>query len=461
MSSVQDLKNRETPAWFDEAKLGLFVTWNPAAIPAYAPLTSLAELQRDDPGDVKTLRRLPYAEMYQNTMGIPGSPTARHHAERYGDMPYDGFVDQFRDEMIPRWSPEPLAELAAQMGARYVVMFTMTEDGFLMWPSGVPNPRKGARWQSTRDVIGELGDAIRGRGLRYGLAYSGGMDWTFARLPLRDDAQMTAATPVGEEYLAYADAHWEELIDRYLPDVLWNDYSYPQGADVAGLLSRYFERVPEGVTNNRWDPDSYKDDLRPSSVYSDFVTPEYSIEDAPGLKWEACRGLGTSFGYNREESEATYMSSTELIHLFVDVVSRGGNLLINVGPTATGAIPWAQAQRLLALGWWLRVNGEAIYGTRPWVRHAGISGEGYGVRYTTGEDAVHAIVLGTPRGPAVEIDVRLADGAAASLAGVGGELPWAATPAGTRIELPEPLDRRSALSLRLSPANAVTPFDER
>ena len=82
--------------------------------------------------------------------------------------------------------------------------------------------------------------------------------------------------------------------------------------------------------------------------------------------------------------------------MFIDVVAHGGNLLLNVGPTAEGVIPWVQAQRLLALGWWLRTNGDAIYGTRPWTRTDGTTGEGHDVRYTTRDGAVYAIVCGTP-----------------------------------------------------------------
>jgi alpha-L-fucosidase len=466
MKKVSDTSNshvfaRETPAWFDEAKLGIFVIWNPAAIPAFAPVPGFPAEHPDDPGEVKHSRRLPYAEMYQHPLNVPESPTARFHAEHYGDLPYDGFVEQFRDEMLPRWSPEPMADLVAQAGARYVVIYAMCEDGFLMWPSDVPNPHKGPGWQSKRDVIGEFGEAIKRRGVRYGIAYSGGMEWTFAGLPMIDaNGEEASAFLQDPAYAEYTDAHWRELVERYAPDLLWNDFCYPEGGDVAGLFEAFFEQVPDGVVNNRWGREV--DIMSPCEPYCDYVTPEYSIEGPSDFKWEACLGLGTSFGYNRYESEQTYMSSTKLIHMFVDVVARGGNLLITVAPTATGDIPFAQAQRVLELGWWLRCNGEAIYGTRPWHRHTGVSGEGLGVRYTNSGDAVHAIVLGTPMNAEVELDVALDDGATVSLEGdQGSPLPWTRTPAGVRVELPEQLDERPAFSVRLAPAEAVHPFDER
>lgn len=242
---------RTTPAWFDEAKLGIFIHWSPAAIPAFAPKLLLDDLP-DDPKWIKAWRRTPFAEMYQNTLAVPGSQTGRHHAEHYGELPYDAFVEQFRDEMIPRWDPEPWADLFANAGARYVVFTTKTEDGFAFWPSAHPNPHK-PRWQSERDVVGELAAAVRARGVRFGTYYCGGIDWSFGGIPITSGAALLAAMPQGEEYIEHADAHWRELIDRYDTSVLWNDYGYPDAADTDSLLRSYLERVPDGVVNDRFD----------------------------------------------------------------------------------------------------------------------------------------------------------------------------------------------------------------
>lgn len=156
---------------------------------------------------------------------------------------------------------------------------------------------------------------------------------------------------------------------------------------LARLFSRYYDSVPDGVVNDRW-----------GVRYHGFLTREYS--HAPGIMdqvWEATRGLGFSFGYNQAEDSRHSMSTAELIRLLVDVVSKNGNLLINVGPRADGSIPELQLDAMRGLGAWLAGNGHAIYATRPWVR-AGDPG----VAYTASGDVVHVHALD----PAL-VEVRL------------------------------------------------------
>ena len=140
------------------------------------------------------------------------------------------------------------------------------------------------------------------------------------------------------------------------------------------------------------------------------------------------------------------------------MVARGGNFLINVGPTGTGEIAWPQARRLLELGWWLRTNGGAIYGTRPWDRADGTTGEGLEVRYTASKNAVFAILLGAPKSRTVELDLRLDQGVTVTLEGTTRNLPWQATPAGMRVELPTWPEERPAMALRFSPRTGVRPL---
>lgn len=440
---------RPLPEWFDAAKLGIFIHWTAAAIPGYGALRH-PELGAN--ADWETFfRDNPYAEWYQNSIAIPGSPAAVRHAERYGERPFDEFVAQFRAG-IRSWDPEPWADLFARAGARYVVLVTKHADGFALWPTGQHHPHK-PEWHAPRDVVGELAAAVRARGMRFGTYYMSGVDWSFGGLPITDMASLLAATPTTEEFAAYVYAQWHELIDRYEPSLLWNDMGSPPGLDVTSLFDHYLRRVPDGVINNRFDL------VRQSTgdLDCDFLTPEYSTEAPAGRKWEACRGMGTSFGFNREETDATYTPAAELIRTLVDVVARGGNLLLNVGPTGAGDIPWAQANRLLSIGRWLEDNGHAIYATRPWVRASGTTADGLEVRYTATDDAVYALVLGAPTGDCVELDVGVDRDAMVATPSTGAwrSRPWTETPRGIRIDLAEPFDERPAVAFRLSPATAV------
>ncbi|UPT20840.1 alpha-L-fucosidase [Thermobifida alba] len=456
-----DPQTLPTPDWFDRAKLGIFVHWTASAIPGYAPLPQSSVLDRDasasydpeafefDPqADVHghAWRTMPEAGFYHHMMNVPGSATARYHTEHYGNLSFAAFVERFRTRSVPSLRPDHWAELFVRCGARYVVLCTKTEDGFLLWPSGHPNPHCRG-WQSDRDVVGELADAVRRRGMRFGAYYSGGWDFTFGH-----GTSLADMMPGDPAYRGYVEAHWRELVTRYRPSVLWNDYGQsPEGLDVAHLFRWYREHVPDGVVNDRFDFTQATGDL-----HADFRTPEYTTTGTPERKWEACRGLGYGFGYNRQESESDLISATELIHVFADIVARGGNLLLGVGPTGTGEIPWTQQRRLLELGEWVRTNADAIYDTRPWTRTGGVNDEGLHIRYTTDGDAVYAIVLGTPRGDSVELDVALTARAQASLLGTSGPLPWSGSPNGIRIRLPDRLAERPAAVFRLEPAEAVS-----
>ena len=150
-------------------------------------------------------------------------------------------------------------------------------------------------------------------------------------------------------------------------------------------------------------PDGVIDD-RFGVKHSDFKSPEYeTLDKISETKWEECRGLGRSFGYNRAEGEAETIAPDELIYLLVDIVSKNGNLLLDVGPEADGTIPPVQMSRLQALGAWLRQNGEAIYGSQPWKRAVGETADGIKVRFTRKDSTVYATVMGQPKSSAITL----------------------------------------------------------
>jgi alpha-L-fucosidase len=400
------LENRPLPTWYDDAKFGIMVHWTPSSVPAFAPRSGRVWDVPDH------MRDNPYVEWYYNSLKIDGSPVQAFHREHYGaGYPYERFADEFkrvaRAADFAGW-----ASLFAQAGAKYVVPVTRHHDGFCLWPSAWRNPHIAPDYRFEHDAIGALGDAVRGRGMRYGLYYSGGIDWSWHDQLIRTMADLGKAVPRDPAYLDYAFGQWVELIDRYEPACLWNDIYMPGPSERVEALFRYYlQRVPDGVINDRYRTRPRAGGGFEPGIYHDFTTPEYTVESGiRAKKWECVRGIGHSFGYNREEGEEDYMSPRALIHLLIDIVSKGGNLLLNVGPMADGTIPEMQARRLRALGAWLAANGEAIYGTRPWRAPGVAASDGTEVRFTARAGTVYVHILGVAGEPLVLPGVQLRAG---------------------------------------------------
>ena len=132
-----------------------------------------------------------------------------------------------------------------------MVLTTKHHDGFALWPSGIAHPTKG-RYHSTRDLVGDLAQAVRARRMRMGLYYSGGYDWPYNDAVLRSAADAVLAMPHGRPYVQYVIAHVRELIDRYEPSVLWNDIGWPPNGRLPELFAYYYNAVEDGVINDRW-----------------------------------------------------------------------------------------------------------------------------------------------------------------------------------------------------------------
>lgn len=322
-----------------------------------------------------------------NSVRVGRGPSYEHHVKTYGaDFPYNRFAEQFKAEA---YAPGDWAALFARSGAKYVVPVTKHHDGFCLWDtrySDFNSLRLGPR----RDLIGELAAAVKGAGLRFGVYYSGILDWQYAQTPITDNDDLYNPPNVTAAYADYAFNQVMELIDLYEPEVLWNDIAWPKKGlgDLPTLFSYYYNRVPGGVVNDRW-----------SGVWHDFTTKEYK-HGAVDLvnKWEMCRGLGLSFAYNREEGEDKIIGSRDLVRLLVRTVSHNGNLLINVGPMADGTIPPVQARRLLDMGAWLDCFGEAIFDTEIWERQHDRLAGGAEVYYSQSAAAVYAILDGARPG---------------------------------------------------------------
>ncbi len=419
----ESLREHRLPDWYDDAKFGIFIHWGLYSVPAWAPpVGELGKVQEEE-----WFFNNPYAEWYLNSMRIEGSPTWRHHVETYGEnFKYEYFADMWKAES---WDPDRWAELFERAGARYVVITTKHHDGFCLWPSSHTD-YNAFEMGPKRDVVGELSRSVRKRGLRFGVYYSGALDWTFTEEPIRRTVDLKFMRPVTYEYADYAFKQFSELIDEYSPDILWNDIGWPEKGreDLKHLFARFYNLKPEGVVNDRWEV-----------PHHDFTTAEYHHsykEDRTPSNWEFCRGMGFSFGYNRNEDERHTVSHEDLVRTLADVVSKNGNLLLNVGPMANGEIPRIQVERLERLGKWLKKNGEAIYSTRPCEEFGALSPEGLEIRYTCKGEELYAIVLGKGKDEVTLPGLKKKPGSHIEILGLGEVREATNTSSGLKVGIP-------------------------
>ena len=406
----ESLDSHPLPDWFRDAKLGIFIHWGVYSVPAWAPPN--AEIAGNDAS--------PYAEWYAYYMYQDGSPTKEHHEETYGaDVEYADFIEDFTAEA---WDPEEWADLFADVGAGYVVLTGEHHDGFPLWGSHYTK-YNAIEMGPERDLVGDLCDAVRDRGLRFAASYHAhynyyqpGFEGRFGHPDYESGGPSEERGGPGSEYVDFMNAKHRELIRKYDPDLLWFDVpkSDSEHAHAKELIADYYnraaERSQEVAVNDRSSTDSIGptidiENRETEDTHGDFITPEYAtfdeIRDDP---WEGNRGIGHSFGYNVVEDENDHLSGKELVHSFVDVVSKNGNLLINVGPRADGTIPELQREPLTALGSWLDIHGEAIFASRPWIV-AEDDASDVDVRYTHRDETLYATLLAWPTDNTVALSI--------------------------------------------------------
>ena len=276
-------------------------------------------------------------------------------------------------------APTLWAERFAAAGARYVVLVTKHHDGYCLWPSRVANPRRPG-WACPRDLVGELAAAVRARGMRFGVYYSAGLDWTFDGRRIAGIGDLDGRDPARR--LPGLRRRADARADRArAPDVLWNDIAWPgDQASFYRLVADYYNAIPEGVINDRWLAANWltramklapvravvdrvltravrkafeKPDAKfapPPPPHYDARTPEYAVfSESRREKWECVRGMDKSFGYNRMSRPEDFLSREALIHSLADITSKNGNLLLNVGPRGEDAADPRAAARAARL----------------------------------------------------------------------------------------------------------------
>lgn len=352
--SWESLDKRPVPGWFEDSKFGIFIHWGIYSVPAWGPTgDSIGVYDK-------------YAEWYWNKLTDTGSKVnrnfSRFHRGTYGpNFRYQDFAPMFKAELF---NPDQWAQLFKESGAKYVVLTSKHHEGFTLWPSA-----QSWNWNSVdvgphRDLCGDLSLSVKKAGLHMGFYYS---LYEWFNPVYKSDPEK------------YIDEHMipqmKDLVTRYSPDILWTDGEWDKPSKdwkSEQFLAWLFNESPakkDIVVNDRWGSET-------RSRHGGIYTTEYGlVGDKEGISnavfhpWEECRGIGTSFGYNRTEGLSDYSTTEQLIKLLVSTVSAGGNLLLDIGPAADGTIPVIMQQRLMDIGNWLKVNGEAVYGTRAFVKN--------------------------------------------------------------------------------------------
>lgn len=407
--SWESLQKMPIPDWFNDGKIGIFIHWGPYSAIGY---------KKEGKGYAEHVPKLIYEDSahYYNYL-----------RKRWGAAPPEfGYKDIIPEFKAEKWQPEEWAKLFAEVGAKYVVLTAEHHDGWANWDSDL-TPWNAMDMGPKRDIVGDLGQAVRNYGLKYAPSYHRERHTSFFTTekykvdakPRPDILEEIKRMPESEklygpfgfskeavdEYVA----RWKEIQDKYQPDMLWVDdipiftrdgndtrknpqefkpvikYFYDQCRLMItdfmnnGAANGQAVYVNNKGANRNW-PDGVgcleKDNLKLEVI---------------GPKWQSCTTFGTSFGYLEND---TYKSVQDIIKEMVEVVSRNGNFLINIGPKADGTIPDEQVMRLHEMGNWLKINGDGIYGTRYWKENHQEKGH---LAFTTKGKALYAIALEKPK----------------------------------------------------------------
>lgn len=402
----ESLNSRPLPTWFEDAKFGIFIHWGLYSVPAYAPLGT-------------------YAEWYGYNMNNPENETYHFHRKNYGEnFKYSDFVKDFKAELF---DAEDWVSLFEKAGAKYLNIVSKHHDGFCMYKSDYA-----WNWNSVdvgphRDFCAELKAACDKSDVKFG-AYHSVYEW-FNPLYLKEP----------EEYaLKHLIPMLKEFIEKYKPYTLFTDGEWDHESSVWHstdfLTWLYNESSVKDyiVPNDRWGSETR------GRLGGNF-TSEYgiidgtrSVDELIGKRvFEECRGIGASFGFNRIEDVEDYMTASDLVELLVDLVSAGGNLLLNVGPAADGTIPVIMRERLLQIGEWLKVNGEGIYSSRPWRKS-----ETNDVCYTQKSGVVYAFLKRFPAEGLVFKEIDYSEKISVSLLGANSPIKTSNADGKLRLDFP-------------------------
>ena len=373
------LAEHPMPEWYQQERIGLSAHWGPYAVPGWTP-------RKDTPYGVA------YAEWYWHWLRDGNEAVNEYQEETYGKIVYDDFIDGTlnlktgkKDGFLAGdFDADRWMKTFKDAGAKYFFITSKHHDGFCLWDSKYTD-RNAAKMGPKRDLLRELVDAARKHGLRIGFYYSF-YEWYNPIYMVNNPTQLRSDYLTGYKgvtelqdrdgdgvYSEYVDDFMipqvKELIDNFHPDYLCFDgewehgYTYWRGRQ---LMAYYYNqaaaRGQEVVINDRFGGD--KDGLTGTrGKYGDFYHVEYFADVDRAKPWAMWRGFGNSYGYNRNEHPGNILSPEESVRMMIDVVADNGNVEFNLGPRGDGTVPEFELERLAAMGKWLSVNGESIYGT--------------------------------------------------------------------------------------------------
>ena len=447
--SWESLQKMPVPAWFDDGKIGIFIHWGPYSAIGY---------KKGNRGYAEHVPKLLYAE---------SDHYYPYLKKRFGATPptfgYKDIIPEFKAE---KWDPDQWAELFEDVGAKYVVLTAEHHDGWANWDSDL-TPWNAVDKGPKRDLVGDLGVAVRKRGLKYAPSYHrerhtgffAKKKYVVHSKPQDDIAKEIERVPEAASLYgpfsydkAFVDdyvARWKEIQEKYHPDFLWVDdfpiYTRDGNKVRKGKMKpeiKYLDDQVRGMITDFMNEAA----ARGQDVYCNNKGGNRNWPDGVGClekdnlklkvigpKWQSCTTFGSSFGYLEGDG---YKTVEGVIHEMVEVVSRNGNFLINIGPKADGTLVPEQVERLRAMGDWLKINGDAIYGTRYWKAY---SQDDEHLAFTTKGKNLYAIKLAKPV-PAFTIDAtagwKETDVKSVRLLGSDATVEWSIGPKGLSLTPP-------------------------
>jgi len=464
--SWDSLERTQVPDWYLDAKFGIFIHWGVYSVPAFG------------------------SEWYPRQMYKADTAEFKHHLATYGPQAKFGYKDFIPLFTAGKFDAGRWARLFKDAGARYVVPVAEHHDGFPMYDCSFTD-WSAAKMGPKRDIVGELAAAVRAEGLHFGVSSHRAEHWWFFDRGMlfdsdvRDKRNLGLYGPARSQELAekqkeppdktFLDdwlARTSELVEKYRPELIWFDWWIEQP-----VFEPYLRRFAAFYYNRgaEWGSGAainYKNESFPSRA-AVLDLERGQLADIRPLFWQTDTAISkNSWGYVQPQD---YKTAGSIVDDLVDIVSKNGCLLLNIGPRPDGTIPEEEERILIEIGRWLEVNGEAVYGTRPWrvygegptrvsegmftdTKRAAFTGED--VRFTTKGETLYAIALAWPENRKIIVK-SLAKGAAVvgrvSLLGHDGKLEWKQTARGLELRLPEERPCEHAFVLKTTDSAVIWP----